>query len=200
MIDLISQVCKNTPQNIGVFCASYNVLDGLLTEGLEDALSKPLLIEKRHMSSRENDKLIHQFKDFASINGAVLLGVMGGRSAEGADYPGNEMNAVVVVGVPYATPTPMVQAQIEYYNSQFTGKGRIYGYNIPAMRRASQAAGRPIRSLTDRGALIFLDYRLAGSYLRQYLPAWIRENVSIIPDDPEFIGRQLKMFFAISSH
>ncbi len=195
MVDLISQVCKNTPHNIGIFCASYNVLDGLLTEGLEDVLRKPLLTEKRHMSSYENDKLIQQFKDFANFDGAILLGVMGGRSAEGADYPGNEMNAVIIVGVPYASPTPMIQAQIRYYDTKFAGKGRIYGYNIPAMRRASQAAGRPIRSLTDRGAIIFLDYRFAGTYLRQFLPTWIRENAYIIPDDPDILERHLKEFF-----
>jgi DNA excision repair protein ERCC-2 len=195
MVNLIGQICENTPQNIGVFCASYNVLDGLLTEGLEDALSKPLLIEKRHMSSFENDKLIQQFKDFANFNGAVLLGVMGGRSAEGADYPGNEMNAVIVVGVPYASPTPIIQAQISYYDTKFAGKGRTYGYNIPAMRRASQAAGRPIRSLTDRGAIIFLDYRFATPYLRGYLPGWIRENTSVIPYEPSLLGKHLRFFF-----
>lgn len=195
MVDLISQICKNTPQNIGVFCASYNVLDGLLTEGLEDALSKPLLTEKRYMSSHENDKLIQQFKDFANFDGAVLLGVMGGRSAEGADYPGNEMNGVIIVGVPYASPTPMIQAQIRYYDTKFAGKGRIYGYNIPAMRRASQAAGRPIRSLTDKGALIFLDYRFASPYLRGYLPGWIRENTSVIPYEPNLLGEHLRLFF-----
>jgi DNA excision repair protein ERCC-2 len=196
MVDLIYQVCKNTPQNIGVFCASYNVLDGLLTEGLEDVLSKPLLTEKRQMSSHENDKLIQQFKDFASFDGAVLLGVMGGRSAEGADYPGNEMNSVVIVGVPYASPTPMIQAQIKYYDTKF-GQGRMYGYNIPAMRRASQAAGRPIRSLTDRGAIIFLDYRFATPYLRGYLPGWVRENTSIIPYEPNLLGDHLKHFFDV---
>lgn len=195
MVNLISQICKNTPQNIGVFCASYNVLDGLLTEGLEDALSKPLLIEKRHMSSYENDKLIQQFKDFANFDGAVLLGVMGGRSAEGADYPGNEMNAVIIVGVPYASPTTIIKAQIGYYDTQFAGKGRIYGYNIPAMRRAAQAAGRPIRSLTDRAALIFLDYRFATPYLRGYLPGWIRENTSVIPYEPNLLGKHLRGFF-----
>ncbi|WP_287583414.1 helicase C-terminal domain-containing protein, partial [Candidatus Borrarchaeum sp.] len=195
MVDLISQICKNTPQNIGVFCASYNVLDGLLTAELEGALSKPLLTEKRQMSSQQNDKLIQQFKDFANFDGAVLLGVMGGRSAEGADYPGNEMNAVIIVGVPYASPTPMIQAQIKYYDTKFAGKGRIYGYNIPAMRRASQAAGRPIRSLTDRGAIIFLDYRFATPYLRGYLPGWIRENTSVIPYEPNLLGEHLRIFF-----
>lgn len=198
MVDLIGQICKNTPQNIGVFCASYNVLDGLLTAELEDVLSKPLLTEKRQMSSHENDKLVQQFKDFANFDGAVLLGVMGGRSAEGADYPGNEMNAVIIVGVPYAMPTPMIQAQIRYYDTKFAGKGRmgrIYGYNIPAMRRASQAAGRPIRSLTDRGAIIFLDNRFATPYLRGYLPEWIRENTSVIPYEPNLLGENLRLFF-----
>ena len=80
------------------------------------------------------------------------------------------MNSVVVVGVPYAEPTPRVKAQIDYNERRFPGFGREYGYVLPAMKKASQAAGRPIRTLEDRGVIIFLDYRYSTAYCRGFLP------------------------------
>jgi DNA excision repair protein ERCC-2 len=67
------------------------------------------------MSSKENEKMVDEFKACAQRDGAVLLGVQGGRSSEGVDFPGDEMNSVVIVGMPYAEPTPKVKAQISYF-------------------------------------------------------------------------------------
>jgi DNA excision repair protein ERCC-2 len=45
------------------------------------------------MSSKENEKMVAEFKACADGDGAVLLGVQGGRSSEGVDFPGNQMNS-----------------------------------------------------------------------------------------------------------
>ena len=66
------------------------------------------------------------------------------------------MNSVVIVGVPFAEPTPKIKAQIDYFEKHYPGQGREYGYVIPAIKKASQAAGRPMRTLEDRAAMIFL--------------------------------------------
>ena len=161
IIERIAEVAENTPTNTGVFAASFEVLNSILSEGLEDALSKPLFHEKREMTSEQNEKMVSNFKACGGKGGAVFLGVQGGRTSEGVDFPGNQMNSVAVVGVPYAEPTPRVKAQIEYYDKRFPGLGREYGYILPAMKKASQAAGRPIRTLDDRGAIVFLDYRFS---------------------------------------
>lgn len=195
MANRVSEVVRYTPANVGVFTTSYNVLEALLKAGLEKEMSKPLLCERRGMSSKRNDQLIGRFKGYANRGGAVLLGVQGGRSSEGADYPSNEMNSVVVVGVPYATPTPRVQAQIKYYEFQFPKNGREYGYVLPAMKKASQAAGRPIRTLEDRGAIIFMDYRFATGYCQRFLPSWIRQNIKTLPDKNGKIAQELTTFF-----
>jgi DNA excision repair protein ERCC-2 len=131
---------------------------------------KPLFCEHRGMSSKENERMVDEFKGCAQRGGAALLGVLGGRSLEGVDFPGDEMNSVVIVGVPYAEPTPKVKAQISYFEECYPGLGREYGYVIPAMKKASQAAGRPIRTLEDKAAMIFLDYRFSTPYCRQFFP------------------------------
>jgi DNA excision repair protein ERCC-2 len=195
IVDRICEVVQNTPCNTGVFAASFRVLDGLMASGLKEALRKPLFHEKRGMSSRENGEVVAEFKALAHNGGAVLLGVQGGRSSEGVDFPGDQMNSVVVVGVPYAEPTPRINAQISYFERHFPGCGRDYGYVIPAMKKASQAAGRPIRNLEDRAAVIFLDYRFSTYYCQRFLPLWIRQNLKVLPNDDGSIARELGSFF-----
>jgi DNA excision repair protein ERCC-2 len=195
IIDRTGEVVQNTPANIGVFAPSFEVLGRLLSEGLKTSLDRPLFCEHRSMRSRENEKMVAEFKEYSKHGGAVLLGVQGGRSSEGVDFPGDEMNSVVIVGLPYAEPTPRVRAQIEYFEKCFPGFGREYGYVLPAMKRASQAAGRPIRTLEDKGAMIFLDYRFANPYCRGFLPSWIRDNLKVLPDEYGAITRELCSFF-----
>jgi len=196
LVRRIAEAVRYSPDvNVGIFTASYEVLQGLLDAGLENVVDRELFIERQGMSSRENALLIKRFKSYAERGGAVFLGVEGGRASEGTDYPGKEMETVVVVGVPYAHPSPRIKAQIQYYENQFPGHGREYGYIWPALRRASQAAGRPIRSLEDRGAIILMDYRFTTAYCLRYLPSWIRRNLRVLPDEDGAIAKELMLFF-----
>jgi DNA excision repair protein ERCC-2 len=197
IIERINEVVQNTPANTGIFTASFEVLNALLAEGLEAALDKPLFHEYRGMSSKANEELVAGFKACGEGDGAVFLGVQGGRTSEGVDFPGNQMNSVVIVGVPYAEPTPRVKAQIGYYEKCFPQLGREYGYVLPAMKKASQAAGRPVRTLEDRGAIVFLDYRFATSYCRSFLPSWISNEMKVLSPDDNLLAREIHGFFKL---
>jgi len=199
MIERINEVINSTPTNTGIFAASFEVLNSLLSEGLENSLLKPLFYEKRGMTSKVNEKLVSDFKACGDKGGAVFLGVQGGRTSEGVDFPGNQMNSVVVAGVPYAEPTPRVKAQIEYYDKCFPGFGREYGYVLPAMKKASQAAGRPIRTLNDRGAIIFLDYRFSTAYCKSFLPSWLTSGMKVLPDKKGVLATEVSNFFKTQS-
>ena len=52
IIQRINEVVENTPTNIGIFAASFEVLNNILSEGLENALSKPLFHEKKRNDLR----------------------------------------------------------------------------------------------------------------------------------------------------
>jgi Rad3-related DNA helicase len=67
------------------------------------------------------------------------------------------------------------------------------------MKRASQAAGRPIRTLDDRGAIVFLDYRFATNYCRSFLPSWISNGMKILPDGKGVLAGEISNFFEIQS-
>ncbi|MHA1377989.1 MAG: helicase C-terminal domain-containing protein [Candidatus Helarchaeota archaeon] len=102
----------------------------------------------------------------------------GGRNSEGVDFPGPEMNAVVIVGLPLPRPTFFLSKLEKYYNSEFgPDKGRDYSSVLPALRRANQAAGRPVRRLVDKGIIIFLDERYNFKYYKRGLSNWIRSNM-----------------------
>lgn len=193
----ILEAVHATPHNIGIFVPSYNVLQALLLTGLESRIDRELFIEKSSFNSSDNDRLVLGFKRKAD-EGAALLGVLSGRNSEGEDYPGHEMETVVVVGVPYARPSPRENARIEYFDRQFPQKGRLYGYQLPALRSASQAAGRPIRRLEDRGAMVFLDDRYATPYCSRLLPRWVLENLKRTNDADGILFNQLKSFYELT--
>ena len=73
------------------------------------------------MTSKANEKMVQDFKAAAAKAARCFLVCRGEEPLEGVDFPGNQMNSVVVVGVPYAEPTPRVKAQIDYYDRCFPG-------------------------------------------------------------------------------
>src|SRR5208282_639424 len=84
--------------------------------------------------------------------------VAGGRLAEGIDYPDEELEAVVMVGIPYPKPTAKRTALRQFLDAT-TGRGWEYTVEAPAARAIVQACGRMIRSENDRGLAIILDKR-----------------------------------------
>ncbi len=200
MNDKINEVLQCTPANVGIFCASYKILKGLLSNGLESIVQKngkKLFTEKSGLSASENTLLVEDFKSMAlnQNNGAVLLGVCGGRNSEGEDYPGDFMNSVIIAGFPYHLPTPRVKAKIEYYDKVFHKQGWNFAYLYPAIERANQASGRPIRRVSDKGAIIFLDSRFKDK--NNWISEWIRTEIKIIPDKNNAITQQLNTFWNI---
>lgn len=196
MIDKISEVLECTPANIGIFCASYQIVKGLCSYGIVEVVKKSgkkLFIEEPGLSASENNLMVDNFKSLSSNGGAVLLGVCGGRNSEGEDYPGDYMNSVIIAGFPYHLPTPRVEAKIQYYDKVFSNQGWNFAYLYPAIQRANQASGRPIRKISDKGAIIFMDSRFKTKY--KWISEWLREELEIIPDKPEALIRNLTPFW-----
>ena len=197
MLRKIEEVISCTPANVGIFCASYKILNALHRNGISKIVEKhgkTLFYENARMSASMNATILRSYKNFAkSESGAVLLGVCGGRNSEGEDFPGDLMNAVIIVGVPYQSITKRLNARIEYYNKIFRNQGWLLAYLYPAMQRANQAAGRPIRREGDKGVIIYLDFRFKNQL--KWISEWIRDNVRIVPDKANIISQHLKTFW-----
>lgn len=194
--DKISILSRVIPGNFLVFFPSYVVLESVLEKGI--SVDKELFIEKQGMSSNENNTMVRRFK---KSRNAILLGVQQGRNSEGQDFPGEEANAVVVIGIPYAIKSPKIEAQIRYYNKIYDKKwlrysiGEYYGYFLPAYRALNQAAGRAHRKMSDKAAIVFLERRVAfDRKVIVNISPWIREKLRITTK-PE---KELEKFFRSS--
>ena len=91
---------------------------------------------------------------------------------EGIDVPGNALQVLGIVRLPFAVPSePLVAAHIEELEKQ--GKDPFLNYSVPeAILKFRQGFGRLIRKKTDRGAVVVLDSRvLSTRYGRAFLEA-----------------------------
>ena len=125
----------------------------------------------------------------------MLLGVMGGRNSEGQDFPGKEMSSVCIIGVPFSQWNVRTKLEIQYFDQAFPRKGRLYAFTIPAIRRAAQAAGRSIRSLSDRAVIILMDQRYLYRAYNRFLPMLLRENMKQANIKRGKLGDIVKRFF-----
>lgn len=195
MAKIMAEVINSTPGNVGVFTPSYHILKKLLENGLDQYASKPIYEVNREMTSGENDELIKNFKGEVDQGGAVLCAVLGGRSSEGTDFKGDLMLSVIVVGIPFAPPTPRVNAKIEYLEANFPTRGRTLGYTIPAMNKASQGAGRAVRSLADRAFILLMDFRYKERRNLTFLPEWMKANMDEIEPNEIDIRQAVTEFY-----
>ena len=81
-----------------------------------------------------------------------------GRLSEGMDYAGDMVIGAFVIGPPLPNFDLEREQMREYYQRQYGRRFRVCLY-IPAMAKAIQAAGRVIRSESDRGIIVLMDSR-----------------------------------------
>ena len=157
LIDKLESIVDSFEGNIALFFPSHNLLESAMNE---ITFSKPVY---REYSGMKQQELMNTVESFKSDSGAVLAGVMGGRLAEGIDYPDTSLEMAIIVGIPYPSPSVRQDALQHYFDVCFHGKGWEYAVESPALRKILQAAGRVIRSETDKGMVIIADGR-AGKF------------------------------------
>lgn len=156
-----SDVINLIPGNSIIFFPSYETRDSVYKHFF-DKCNRTIFIENPTMGKEERYELLEDFKKY---DNAVLLGVASGSFSQGIDLPG-VLKGVMVVGLPLEKPDLETKELINYYDEKFS-KGWEYGYVLPAITKAVQAAGRCIRSEKDKGVIIFLDERYAwNNYLK----------------------------------
>ena len=98
---------------------------------------------------------------------SVLFGLQS--FAEGVDLPGNYCTHVVIVKLPFAPPTsPMERAYQTWLLSQ--GKNPFRDHTLPeAALKLTQAVGRLIRRMEDRGEVTILDHRMVRKFYGKLL-------------------------------
>ncbi|NYT02865.1 MAG: ATP-dependent DNA helicase [Methanosarcinales archaeon] len=176
--DHIEAIIQMVPGNVAVFFTSYSMMNSYreLCKKAARRAGKKLYLEPR--SSEEVATVLAEFFRQGGLKGAVLLGVCGGKLAEGIDYKGETLNGVAVVGLPLGVYDEIQREINDYYARKYgKEKGILIAYTLPAINRGLQAAGRVIRAEDERGVILFCDRRFNTAGLggvKEYLPEWVR--------------------------
>jgi DNA excision repair protein ERCC-2 len=153
--DYVVGLSNATSKNTIVFFPSFSLLKRFLGDGVSTRIKRDTYQEEQGMRQPELMDLVKSFK--LSKKG-VLLAVIGGRISEGLDFPEEELEVAVLVGIPYPRPTAKHRALEHYYEVKF-GKGWEYTVHAPTTRKLLQSIGRLIRNENDRGFAVILDSR-----------------------------------------
>ena len=177
--------------NYFVFFPSYQYMQSIYEifpqeSGIETIIQTPAMGEAERVSFLER---------FSAENTSTLAGfaVMGGIFSEGIDLVGDRLTAAIIIGV----GLPSISAEREiirlFYNTEH--KGYEYAYQFPGINRVLQAAGRVIRTETDRGIVCLIDDRfLQAKYKRLYPSAWQIKHIL----DFQQLENELNLFWGKS--
>lgn len=133
-----------------------------------------LMKQDRYMKASDSEMLLERLKDKHSKY--IVFGVQGGIFSEGVDYPGDMLIGAFVIGPPLPSFDVERETMREFYKDVYQ-EGFEYAYTYPAMAKAIQAAGRVIRTETDRGVIILMDNRFLESNYSKSMPSdWFGET------------------------
>lgn len=163
--------------NYMVFFPSYKMLEDIRPYLQASYIEgQSLFSQETSMGEIEREEFLSHFQESPSET-IVGLCVMGGIFGEGIDLKDNRLIGAVIVG----TGLPMVCTENELFREYFDekkGSGFSYAYRYPGMNKVLQAAGRVIRTDTDKGAILLLDGRFCEPDYRELFPReWYPYNI-----------------------
>jgi DNA excision repair protein ERCC-2 len=155
--------------NYLVFFPSYRYLDAVLPRVQARLGDAQILFQRGNMSDAERTEFLAAFHT-EHTQSLVGFAVMGGVFGEGIDLVGERLIGAVVVGV----GLPQLCLERDLIRQLFDSRsedGFAFAYRFPGINRVAQAAGRVIRSETDRGAVLLIDARFREPNYAALLPA-----------------------------
>jgi len=169
---LIAQMSDARSGNSLVLFPSYRFLEQV-AEKLPPLRAR-LLVQRPNIGEAARQEILSALA--APPPGGILLcGVLGGMYAEGVDYPGELLTGVYIVS-PALPQVSFERELLRRYFDETDCAGFEYAYLQPGMTRVIQAAGRLIRSETDRGVIALLCQRfLQEPYVSRLPRDWYDE-------------------------
>lgn len=130
------------------------------------------ICQKQRISDKERADFLTAFCTGSTENELVGFCVLGGVFAEGVDLPGSSLIGCAVVGVGLPQVNELQELLRDYYQTK-NNAGFDYAYRFPGINKVLQAVGRVIRTETDVGTALLIDYRFAHSgYSELFPPHW----------------------------
>lgn len=165
----IQQVLRAKKGNYLIFFPSYRFMEDVYEQFLAvNEREADCIMQSGNMNEAEREEFMQQFAEPREKSLAAFC-VLGGIFSEGIDLKEDLLIGVLIVGT--GLPQICTQREIlkEYYQEE-NGQGFDYAYQYPGMNKVLQAAGRVIRTASDRGIIGLLDERFLRNDYRQLFP------------------------------
>ncbi|MDO5015744.1 MAG: ATP-dependent DNA helicase [Eubacteriales bacterium] len=181
--ETIFRACAEKTGNYLIFLPSHAYLKQLVKN--IQAYGRPektrIIAQRPGFNSQAKTAFLDSFKSYGEET-LIGLAVLGGMFSEGIDLQGEQLSGVICVGVGLPGISPERQLLAEYSDSSL-GSGFLFAYVFPAFQRIRQAAGRLIRSETDKGFVLLIDKRWGQEPYRGLFSAEKRPHFLEGPED-----------------
>jgi DNA excision repair protein ERCC-2 len=167
IVELIECVFSSKPGNYLLFFASYRFMVQVADAVTERYPALDILVQQRQADEPLRASFLASFSAHSKTLG---FAIMGGVFGEGVDYLGDKLIGAMVVG----TGLPGIDTKQELIRQDYQDSGLNgfdFAYRFPGLSRVLQAAGRVIRSESDRGVVVLVDQRFATPAYRKLMPA-----------------------------
>ncbi len=169
--EVIAEAISARPGNYLVYFPSYDYMKRVCRLFRQVMPEAALVIQRPGMSYRERERFIGIFHEHADCTDEYTVGfcVLGGMFSEGIDLAGESLIGAIIIG----TGMPQLSAErniMSAYYDEKNERGRDFAYVCPGMNKVLQAAGRVIRSETDRGMVLLIDDRLGEPGMKMLFP------------------------------
>ncbi|MDD4503808.1 MAG: ATP-dependent DNA helicase [Clostridiaceae bacterium] len=173
--DYIKAVVDSRKGNYLVFFPSYKYMNDVYMLFMAKYPGVEAILQQPAMQEEEKENFLQCFRQ-DSEKGMVGFAVMGGMFSEGIDLVGERLIGAVIVGV--GLPQVCFERDIimEFFKHK-NSMGFEYAYMYPGMNKVMQAAGRVIRSESDRGVVLLIDERFVSRRYTCIFPQeWLYNN------------------------
>jgi len=171
--EYINTAATHRGGNYIAFFPSYEYMKNVYEIFSEKYPETPSLIQTSGMNEEQRDIFLDSFQiqtdNKNKANTLIGFCVMGGIFSEGIDLTGDRLNGAIIVGV----GLPKLSAERDIIKRYFEAKSNLgyeYSYMYPGMNKVLQAAGRVIRTETDKGIVLLLDERFNYNCYKQLFP------------------------------
>jgi DNA excision repair protein ERCC-2 len=168
IVDLVAKQYEQQSGNYLAFFSSFDYLQKVADLFKARCPGIPMWEQSRRMEENEREQFLARF---TPTGRGIGFAVLGGPFGEGIDLPGDRLIGafIATLGLPQMNP---VNEQIMQRMSATFGAGYDYTYLYPGIQKVVQAAGRVIRTQSDRGVVYLIDDRFKRPDVRRLLPGW----------------------------
>ncbi|MFW5988159.1 MAG: ATP-dependent DNA helicase, partial [bacterium] len=173
LVDFIYRTVKSKKGNYLIFFPSYTYMEAVYQEFIKKYPDIKTLIQSRKMSEKNRLAFLEEFQE--NSDQLLAFAILGGIFSEGIDLKGERLIGSLVVGVAH----PQLSLENELIRDYFQKKSKMgyeFAYLYPGINKVLQAAGRTIRTESDRGLVFLIGERFENYRYSSLLPVYWQQN------------------------